>query len=117
MDTTPLVPHARRLLKSAMRRYVYEAKTGSDPAFRDLVRVEEDLYSDALSLWSENLHKDSPKTMSDREAVRLVLLGALPVARESVVITLSGLGVDGHEALDRYIGGFDPEVFLPWRSH
>lgn len=117
MDTTVLEPHARRLIKSALRRYVYEAQVAQDPSFRDLIRVEEDLYSDALSLWSENLNKKPVRTMADREAVRLVLLSALPVARESVESTLLTLEVDGREAVDRYVAGFDPEVFLPWRSH
>ena len=108
-----LRPLARRLLKSALRRYSYADKCRADPRLEGVLFLEEQIYTGVMADWCQHLNGVDLYNPLIRCEVTLILRSEILDARNQVEETLKNLGVEASTELDYYLQLFSPDVFLP----
>ena len=113
MDPT-LRRMAKRLLKSATRRFVYAEKAQENPDFDKLLSLEELFYPGFYSDWmGAVVQTGNPSDPTYRDVLGKVLLTALPQACEEAGLMLDRVGLDGKKEALRYQESFQVGDFLP----
>lgn len=111
MESNQMWSLARRLLKCALRRHVYERNNDS---FQELACVEEGLYSDLHLQWVQVVESNGKLTDPVyRDRVREVLHKALPEARATVLTMFSNLSIESEKPVEDFVARFQSETYLP----
>ena len=112
MESDQMRPLARRLLKCAIRRHVYE--TTSDDHAQGLLTVAQGLYADLQPEWANAIKAGG--ALSDpvyKGSVITMLQEALPEARAEVEASFTKIGFEGTREVEAFMASFQPEAYLP----